>query len=391
MTIISLYTDTTGQVSVNPRRVKLITTDDLSAITTAGYLNNSASTSYQICTTDVIDAIYDFNTTTGIGTYETFTPTFSNGRITLTEWVNPGNVLLPVTANNLALFNNATGQIYDAGVSPSDISKSRVASVADATINYVPHYADGNGTLSSATGPVTIKGDVSAGLSGTSGGFISYPSTAATGSLSVAATSNNGNTLTTLTNDAMGQASIISIPDPGAASAKVLLDTGSANIITDYQQVIGINGILGQSAGTWTITRSTAGDWFLLKTAAAETSITGFDLTPIIRTTASKGFRLASIDYIYAIGTLALTAHTATLTSTRYTNNAAETLTNIPLTGSLSTATQANLYVTNLAVTTPAFLNTAITKYVFEVTVNAQATSDYNIYGINLHFSRTTG
>jgi len=45
--------------------------------------------------------------------------------------------------------------------------------------------------------------------------------------------------------------------------------------------------------------------------------------------------------------------------------------------------------VTNLAVTTPAFLNTAVAKYIVEITLNAAATSAYNFYGLNLHFSQT--
>jgi hypothetical protein len=48
------------------------------------------------------------------------------------------------------------------------------------------------------------------------------------GELIVKATDNDGDTVTTLTNAAMGQATVISLPDPGAATANVLL-TDAAN------------------------------------------------------------------------------------------------------------------------------------------------------------------
>jgi len=64
-------------------------------------------------------------------------------------------------------------------------------------------------------------------LSGTAGTLASFPGTASKGSLVVAAVANTGNTLTTISNAAMGQATVVSIPDPGAATANFLLNTGA--------------------------------------------------------------------------------------------------------------------------------------------------------------------
>jgi hypothetical protein len=128
------------------------------------------------------------------------------------------------------------------------------------------------------------------------------------------------------------------------------------------------------------VSRHTAGD---------ETSIIGIDITPQIRVAASKGWRLDSFDYIYSIGTLAMDAHSVTLDRIAYANNVAVSVTSIPLTGSLSTATQANPYVTNIAVTTPAFDVTADSKYILEITANNAATTDYDFYGVMLKFSET--
>lgn len=162
-----------------------------------------------------------------------------------------------------------------------------------------------------------------------------------------------------------------------------------ANATTDNQRVISINEVILETAGTWTKTRIAQGDYSLRHTAAANTSILGIDITEAIRTGASKGLKLASVDVLHKIGTAALLAHTATLQSVSFANNVANAVTNVPLTGSLSTATQANPYVDNLAVTTPAFLNTTDSKYLFELTVQADTTSAYDFYGLCLKFTKS--
>jgi hypothetical protein len=164
------------------------------------------------------------------------------------------------------------------------------------------------------------------------------------------------------------------------------IDSGTGK--TDFRQFVGIQEILNISVGTWTTTRIARGNYVKRHTAADETAILGIDLTPSIRTATNKGFRLDSIDVVYSIGTLALDAHTATLDLVNYVNNTAVAITAVALTGTLATATQANPYVSNLAVTTAAFDNTTDSKYVFELTVNAAATSAYDFYGLVLKFTR---
>ncbi len=124
-------------------------------------------------------------------------------------------------------------------------------------------------------------------------------------------------------------------------------------------------------------------------TATDETSIIAVDITPVIVAATAKGFRLDSFDYIYSIGTLALDAHSLTLDRIAYANNVAVSVTSITGTYTLSTATQANPYVTNCTVTTPAFDITADSKYVIEITVNNSATSAFDFYGLMLRFSQT--
>jgi hypothetical protein len=83
MGIVSIYTDTTGQVNVNPRRVKVISTDALSKVTSAGYLQNEVTSVFPTYPTDIFDIIYSYVQATNSGTYAEFLPSFSNGILTL--------------------------------------------------------------------------------------------------------------------------------------------------------------------------------------------------------------------------------------------------------------------------------------------------------------------
>ena len=183
-TIYQLPIQQPAMVGVFPNQKFAVFGDNLATITTAGYLNSVNLESNPIASTDILQVLYSFNNVTNIGTYGVFTVSISNsGVITLVAAVSPGDVLLPVVANHIAQFNGTTGQIYD------------------------------------GSAPAVHGGNIQAGLSGTAGTLASFPATTAKGSLIVAGVANTGNTNTTISNAAMGQASVISIPDPAAATA----------------------------------------------------------------------------------------------------------------------------------------------------------------------------
>src|ERR1700756_751093 len=114
---------------------------------------------------------------------------------------------------------------------------------------------------------------------------------------------------------------------------------------------------------------------------------TGQQLTP--RTANKvKGFKMLSFDVIYTIATLALNTHTCRVDQTVYANNVAAATTSIVATGAngLATATQANPYVTTVAI--PAaqqtYRNLTDTAIWIEVAANAQATTVYALVGIDV-------
>lgn len=154
MAIIQIITDTPGQINYpDVRRVRIISSDNLATVTAAGYLNPQTLQGFTINNTDEISMWYGavISPTSGItsaGTFGIFTPSISNGVITLNQWANPGDVLLPVVSGDFANFNGTTGQIKDAGFSPTDATKTKVVMLnAAPTINHVAIFTNANGTI----------------------------------------------------------------------------------------------------------------------------------------------------------------------------------------------------------------------------------------------------
>jgi hypothetical protein len=230
MSLLQLVRVSVGQVGVQPGEVKMLASDNLATITAAGYLNGAGLQLQEVNLSplDVIDCMYSYDSVLGTASYVVLTVSISNGVITLVEDVSQGDVLLPVVSGNFAVFNGTTGQIKDAGYLPSNAAKTVVVMAGSAVVaNHMALFQDTTGTVDDTAATAINNGSVQAGLSGTAGTLISFPSTAARGALILAAVANAGNTNTTISNASMGQASVISIPDPGASTANFLLDAGT--------------------------------------------------------------------------------------------------------------------------------------------------------------------
>lgn len=215
-TIYQLPMQQPAMVGVYPGFKFAVFGDNLATITTAGYLNQVNLESNPISTTDVLQVLYSFNPQTQSGTYDVFTVTISSsGVITLVADTSAGDVLLPVTANNIAQFNGTTGQIYDG---------SAVA---------------------------VHGGSIQAGLSGIAGTLSSFPSTALSGALAITAVANSGNTVTTISNVAMGQTSVISIPDPANAIGRFVIGAGATPFVSgNFPVASGTAGLMADSGVT---------------------------------------------------------------------------------------------------------------------------------------------
>lgn len=192
--------------------------DNLATITTAGYLNfSSIEAGVPLSNADVVMALYSFNQQTNSGSFGIFTVNIatSTGQITLIEWTGTSGVILPTIANHIATYTNTTG------------------------------------TLSEDPATAITGGNLQAGLSGTAGTVASFPATASRGSLVLAAVANAGNTNTTISNVAMGQASTVSIPDPVNAAARFMIGATATPFVSgNFPAASGTGGLMVDSGAS---------------------------------------------------------------------------------------------------------------------------------------------
>lgn len=149
MSISQITTNFTGEIDVNPRLVRIVCNDTYATVITAGYLNQPLQVEgLNLLPTDVIFIIYGSTPTAGIFTASISQP---SGVITLAPYIGQGNVTLPVTTGDFAVFANSSGAIKDVGYLPSNAAKTVVAMLNGATnTGNIPSYADTSGTLANS-------------------------------------------------------------------------------------------------------------------------------------------------------------------------------------------------------------------------------------------------
>lgn len=274
MALLSVNRLEVGKVGVTPGIVLVNSTDSLSTVTTAGYLNSQNLAGTVIYSTDLIGISYS-------GDSAWFNASIStSGVITLASLAPI--VTLPTIANHIATFTDTVG------------------------------------TLGEDAATAINGGNIQAGLSGTAGYFASFPSTASTGSLRLVAASNSGNTVTQITNASFAQASVLTIPDPGATANFCLRPSALVN--NNLVKASGVAGLLvdagariisnttgsyggGGTSNTFTATGLTSGakGSAVIRTSTNSVSITkavpGTD-TLAITFSADPGAS-TTVDYIY--------------------------------------------------------------------------------------------
>ena len=214
--INNIVTEVAGLVGVLPKIIYIQTNDTLAQVIATGYLNAAAKQGYQFSEYEM--ALVSTKTSPSDTDVDLalFQVEIVGANISLVSLSGPGSVALPTIVNHIATFTNTGGAIGED---------------ASTAIN---------------------GGNIQAGLSGTAGYLASFPATLAKGSLRVVAVANTGDTLVTISNAAMGQASVISIPDPGVATSSFLLkDSAGTQTIATGNLTITLGNLL-VSAGTIT-------------------------------------------------------------------------------------------------------------------------------------------
>lgn len=194
MSILNIQISQAGLSGTVPNWAYIQTNNTEAEVLASGFLNASVQQGYAFNTTTmclVSTKATPDAPTSSVGTYRVL---YSGGNWSLTSPGNPGDVVLPTVANTFA------------------------------------HFTDTTGTLSSDAGNFYNAGDIYAGTSGTAGALRSYSSTASRGYLEVKAVANTGNTALTISNAAYGQATTLTIPDCGAASANFILSATSGTV-----------------------------------------------------------------------------------------------------------------------------------------------------------------
>ncbi len=181
--------------------------------------------------------------------------------------VNAGNFYTLIEP--LPQFIGIDAMLYNADPSAGGVSFSGPASTANA----IPVFSDTSGNIKAAstastlgqslsiTGSLTAStsitatsGPITSGSSGDAGTFISFPATSANGTLILQAVNAGGAFNTTIASGTIGQSSVITIPDPGAATSKFVLQDGNNTAVSVLNLKYGATPVAQVDPASCTIT-----------------------------------------------------------------------------------------------------------------------------------------
>jgi hypothetical protein len=141
--------------------------------------------------------------------------------------------------------------------------------------------------------------------------------------------------------------------------------------------------------GSWSSVRTSSNVTLLRKEPAADTFYIIADVTDIVRTAASMGFRPSSISVVYCVSGASLTSLTGTLVSLLYADASTITKSTITTSNDLTaTATAITTpYKKTVTITTPAFI-AANTSISLELQGVSPSTSIMDLYAFIVNFDR---
>jgi hypothetical protein len=217
MALISVSSpQSAGLVGVNPYVIFIDTTDTYAVVTTAGYLTKQKQNGFVFSNEQMALVKTSDDGVVWLQVSVTGTPPQI---VSLVEPLSPGDVVLPTITNHIIASTNTTGTL---------------ANISATAIN---------------------SGSLQAGLSGTSGSLISFPATAANGSLIVSAVNAGGAFNTTIANGTMGQSTVYTIPDIGATTGDIVVSTAAVRM----KSVAAAAAAGGAAAQSFTDTFCTSG------------------------------------------------------------------------------------------------------------------------------------
>lgn len=196
MSILNIQTaQPTGLASVIPSVIYIETSDTYAQVTATGYLTAQKQQGF----------------------------TFSNDQMALVKTSDDGVVWLKVviTYSGATVLNTVVSLVQIS--SPGDV-------VLPTITNHFIASLDTIGSLGNLTGTMIQSGSLQAGFSGTAGTLISFPNTAANGSLIIQAVNAGGAFNTTIASGTMGQSTVYTIPDIGATTGDIVVSTSALRV-----------------------------------------------------------------------------------------------------------------------------------------------------------------
>jgi hypothetical protein len=116
MSILSFDVSWPGVEGVDPRLVRIVSTDNYATITAAGYLNGIINQGFSLKSTDIVWIIYNFTNNVSTANWLQGMLSFSNGIVTVAP-VLGALVSPPLTVGDIPSFANANGGLQDSGIS----------------------------------------------------------------------------------------------------------------------------------------------------------------------------------------------------------------------------------------------------------------------------------
>ncbi len=247
MPIIQANGHTTGTVGIVPNLIYINTNDTPATVTTAGYLTaavheglispqNTDLALVGTVTAGVHSTLLLQVTITGVSpnlVYSLTTPVNSGGAIFAGNVQAGSNgvagrfISYPATINtgHSEWFATSNGGAFNALYTNAALAQTTTFTTPDPGVAAASYLLTQNaGTQTIATGSLALSvGTLTLGSSGHASSLTLFPATAANGTLIISPLNAGGAFNTTLRNSVMGQSSVISIPDPGAATANVVL------------------------------------------------------------------------------------------------------------------------------------------------------------------------
>jgi hypothetical protein len=198
-----------GYAGFSPEIIRIVTTSTLAQVQTPGWYNNSPIAGERISSVDQCQICYAYAS----------------------------------SAQATAIFNVA---VSSTGIVTLSVAETSV--VLPTIANHIATYTNISGTLSEDPATAISGGNIQAGLSGTAGYLASFPATALKGSFVFKAVANTGNTVTTFSNDAMGQTTTVNVPDPANAIGQLLIGATATPFTTgNFPQNSGTAGLMVDS------------------------------------------------------------------------------------------------------------------------------------------------